>query len=113
MAGRSTPGSTPMTNMEMAMAAPVFPADTNAAASRSRTSSAATRRDESRLRRSAWEGVSAIVTTCEACRISSASVSARSRESSCSMTALSPTRMTEIPSSRAAVTAPSTTTAGP
>src|SRR5262249_12797361 len=49
MAGRSTPGSTPMTNIEMAMAAPVLPAGTKAAASPSRTSSAAERREEAQL----------------------------------------------------------------
>ena len=68
MAGRSTPGSTPIVNMAMAMAAPVFPAEMNADASPSRTSEAATRIDESRLRRRAWDGCSPISTTWEACR---------------------------------------------
>ncbi len=66
MAGRSTPGSTPSANMPMAMAAPVFPADTSASHSPSFTSSAATRSEESRLRRSAWDGDSAMPTTWEA-----------------------------------------------
>jgi hypothetical protein len=66
MAGRSTPGSTPMTNMAMAMAAPVLPAEMKAAASPSFTSWAATRSEESRLRRSAWEGLSPMPTTWEA-----------------------------------------------
>src|SRR5437867_3998069 len=70
MAGRSTPGSTPITNMAMAMAAPVLPADTKADASPSLTSWAATRRDESRLRRSACEALSPMLTTWEACRLS-------------------------------------------
>ena len=68
MAGRSTPGSTPIVNIAMAMAAPVFPAEMNAAASPSRTSEAATRIEESRLRRRACEGCSPDSTTWEACR---------------------------------------------
>ena len=62
MAGRSTPGRSPRVNMAMAMAAPVFPADTKAPAWPSRTSSAATRREESRFRRRAWDGDSSIPT---------------------------------------------------
>src|SRR6266567_3620528 len=54
MAGRSTPGRTPSTNIPMAMAAPVLPADTRASHSPDLQSSAATRSDESRLRRTAW-----------------------------------------------------------
>ena len=55
-----------MTNMEMAMAAPVLPAEMNAEALPSRTSSAATRSEESHLRRRACEGLSAMPTTSEA-----------------------------------------------
>src|SRR5438093_548737 len=53
IAGRSTPGSTPITNIEITIAAPVFPAETKAVAFPSFTSSAATLSDESRLCRSA------------------------------------------------------------
>ena len=63
MAGRSMPRRTPMTNIEIAMAAPVLPADTNADASPARTSSAETRREESRLRRNATDGVSLMLIT--------------------------------------------------
>ena len=66
MAGRSTPGSTPIVNIAMAIAAPVFPEEMNADASPSRTSEAATRIDESRFRRRAWDGWSPISTTWEA-----------------------------------------------
>src|ERR1700730_18166557 len=69
MAGRSTPGRTPSTNIPMAMAAPVLPADTRASHSPDLQSSAATRSDESRLRRRAWEGGSAIPTTWVAWRM--------------------------------------------
>src|SRR5215470_17599424 len=55
MAGRSMPRSTPMTNIAMAIAAPVLPAEMNADAWPSRTSSAATRSEESRLRRRACD----------------------------------------------------------
>src|SRR3989304_248184 len=66
MAGRSTPGSTPRTNIPMAMAAPVLPAETKAPASPSLTSSAATRSDESRLRRTACEADSPMPITWDA-----------------------------------------------
>src|SRR6266705_659302 len=56
MAGRSTPGRTPSTYMPMAMAAPVLPAETRAWHSPFLHSSAATRREESCLRRSALDG---------------------------------------------------------
>src|SRR2546422_5994522 len=46
IAGRSTPGSTPITNIEITIAAPVFPAETKAVAFPSFTSSAATRSEE-------------------------------------------------------------------
>ena len=49
--------------MPMAMAAPVFPAETSAWHSPSLQNSAATRREESRLRRSACDGGSAMPTT--------------------------------------------------
>ena len=102
-----------MTNIEIAMAAPVLPAEMNAAALSSRTSSAATLSDESRLRRSASEGLSAMPTTSEAWRISRPSERAPRRPTSASMAWRSPTRMTETPNSRTAAMAPSTTTAGP
>ena len=57
-------------HMEIAIAAPVLPAEMNAAALPSRTSSAATRSEESRLRRKACEGLSAMPTTSEVCRTS-------------------------------------------
>src|SRR3989304_5799010 len=66
MAGRSTPGSTPSTNIPLAMAAPVLPAETKAPASPSLTSSAATRSDESRLRRTACEADSPMPITWDA-----------------------------------------------
>jgi hypothetical protein len=113
IAGRSMPRSTPMTNMAIAIAAPVLPAETNAAALPSRTASAATRSEESRLRRRASDGLSAMPTTWEACRISSPSVLAPRRAISDSIEAWSPTRITEAPNSRTAAMAPSTTTAGP
>src|SRR5437879_5794576 len=113
MAGRSTPGSTPITNIEIAIAAPVFPAEMRAAALPSRTSSAATLRDESRLRRRACDGLSAIPTTWEAWRISRPRLWAPRRVTSRSTAARSPTRITDAPNSRTAATAPSTTTAGP
>ncbi len=101
-------------NMAMAMAAPVFPAEMNAEASPSLTSCAAIRSDESRLRRRACDGDSAMPTTCEACRISTApDAAAPSRATSRSIAARSPTRATVTPNSRLAATAPSTTTAGP
>src|SRR2546425_6125636 len=71
IAGRSTPGSTPITNIEIAIAAPVFPAEIKAAALPSLTSSAATLSEESRLRRSACDGRSPMPTTWEAWRTSS------------------------------------------
>src|SRR5947199_642149 len=113
MAGRSTPRRTPTTNIATARAAPVLPAEMNALTSPSRTSSAATRNDESRLRRSACDGLSPIPTTWEAWRSSTPAAEAPSRVSSRSMAAVSPTRTTEAPNSRTAATAPSTTTAGP
>src|SRR5258706_5651716 len=102
-----------MTNMLMAMAAPVLPADTMAWHSPSFTSSAATRREESRLRRRACDGASAMPTTCEAWRTVTGRSCALSRASSRSMAALSPTSTEAKPNSRQAATAPSTTTAGP
>src|SRR2546429_2952633 len=113
IAGRSTPGSTPITNIEIAIAAPVFPAEIKAAALPSLTSSAATLSEESRLRRSACDGRSPMPTTWEAWRTSSPRLGAPRRVTSRSMAARSPTRMTEAPNSRTAATAPSTTTAGP
>src|SRR2546428_131756 len=113
IAGRSTPGSTPITNIEIAIAAPVFPAEIKAAALPSLTSSAATLSEESRLRRSACDGRSPMPTTWEAWRTSSPRLCAPRRVTSRSMAARSPTRMTEAPNSRTAATAPSTTTAGP
>src|SRR5712691_10358930 len=113
MAGRSTPGKTPSTYIPMAMAAPVFPADTSASHSPDLQSSAATRSDESRLRRRACEAGSAIPTTWEACRTETGSSCALSRMISRSTAALSPTSTEASPNSRAAATAPSTTTAGP
>src|SRR3990170_2842912 len=56
IAGRSTPARTPSVNMAIAIAAPVLPAEMKASASPSRTSSAATRIDESRFRRRAGGG---------------------------------------------------------
>ena len=92
-----------MTNIEMAMAAPVLPAETKAEALPSRTSSAATRSDESRLRRSACEGLSAMPTTWEAWRISTAEApGAQPVPARASMAVWSPTRMTEAPNSCAA-----------
>ena len=102
-----------MTNMATAMAAPVLPADTKADACPSRTSSAATRRDESRLRLSACDGLSAMPTTWEACRISTPGRRPPRRSSSRSMAVWSPTRTTDTPNSCRATMAPSTTTAGP
>src|SRR5437899_657470 len=113
IAGRSTPGSTPITNIEIAIAAPVFPAEIKAAALPSLTSSAATLSEESRLRRSACDGRSPMPTTWEAWQTSSPRLCAPRRVTSRSMAARSPTRMTEAPNSRTAATAPSTTTAGP
>src|SRR3990170_4288269 len=113
MAGRSTPGRTPMTYMPMAMAAPVLPAETRAWHSPSLQSSAATRREESRLRRSACDGGSAMPTTCVAWRTVIGRSCALRRTISRSTAALSPTSTEASPNSRAAVTAPSTTTAGP
>ena len=113
MAGRSTPGSTPITNMLMAMAAPVLPAETSAPHSPSFTSSAATRSEESRLRRSAWDGASAMPTTCVAWRTVTGRSWALRRVISRSMAGRSPTRTDGSPNSRHAATAPSTTTAGP
>ena len=113
IAGRSTPGRTPMTNIAIAIAAPVLPAEMKAEALPSLTSSAATRKDESRLRRSACDGLSAIPTTCEAWRISRATLCASSRTTSRLIAERSPTRMTAAPNSRTAATAPSTTTRGP
>ena len=71
-----------MTNIAMAIAAPVLPAEMKADAVPPFTSSAATRRDESRLRRSACDGLSAMPTTCEAWRISRARLSASRRTTS-------------------------------
>src|SRR5499426_1689905 len=113
IAGRSTPGSTPITNIAMAIAAPVLPAEMNAAASPDLTSSAATRREESRLRRSACEGGSAMPTTWLAWRTLMGRSCALRRTISRSTAERSPTRTEARPNSRAAVTAPSTTTAGP
>src|SRR5262245_17160448 len=113
MAGRSTPGSRPITYIPMAMAAPVLPADTRAWHSPSLQSSAATRSDESRLRRSACEGGSAMPTTWLAWRTATGRSCALRRKISRSTADLSPTSTDASPNSRAAVTAPSTTTAGP
>ena len=99
--------------MAMAIAAPVFPEEMNADASPSRTSDAATRIDESRFRRRAWDGCSPISTTWEACRTVMGSGPTRWRASSRSMVAWSPTRTTSRPYSRAAAIAPSTLTGTP
>src|SRR5262245_40108428 len=112
MAGRSTPGSSPITYMPMAMAAPVLPADTRAWHSPSLQSSAATRREESRLRRRAWEGGSAMPTTWLAWRTVRGRSCALRRPISRSTAERSPTKTEARPNSRAAATAPSTT-AGP
>ena len=82
-----------MTNMAMAMARPGVAGEMKADASPSLTSSAATRSEESRLRRSACDGLSAMPTTCEAWRISSRAL-ALERATSRSIAAWSPTRMT-------------------
>src|SRR5262252_6740723 len=113
MAGRSTPGSSPITYMPMAMAAPVLPADTRAWHSPSLQSSAATRREESRLRRRAWEGGSAMPTTWLAWRTVRGRSCALRRPISRSTAERSPTKTEASPNSRAAATAPSATTAGP
>jgi hypothetical protein len=99
--------------MPMAMAAPVLPAETMPWHSPAFTSSAATRSEESRFRRSACEGDSAMPTTCEAWWMASGSSWALRRTISRSTAARSPTSTEAMPSSRAAATAPSTTTAGP
>ncbi len=99
--------------MPIAIAAPVFPAETSAPHSPSLTSSAATRSDESRLRRRACEGASAMPTTCEAWRTETGRSWAPSRAISRSIAARSPTSTEARPNSRHAATAPSTTTAGP
>src|SRR5207245_3064437 len=71
------------------------------------------RSDESRLRRRACEGASAMPTTCEAWRTETGTSWAPSRAISRSMAARSPTSTEARPNSRHAATAPSTTTAGP
>src|SRR6266581_904475 len=111
--GRSTRGRTPSTYIPMAMAAPVLPAETRAWHSPSLQSSAATRSEESCLRRRACEGGSAMPTTWLAWRTEIGWSCALRRTISRSTEALSPTSTEASPNSRAAVTAPSTTTAGP
>ena len=66
IAGRSTPGSVFSTNREIAISAPVLPAETQASARPSLTRLIATRIDESFLRRSASAGGSCISTTSDA-----------------------------------------------
>src|SRR5881628_3697395 len=90
IAGRSTPGSTPITNIDIAIAAPVFPAEIKAAALPSLTSSAATLSEESRLRRSACDGRSPMPTTWEAWQTSSPRLCAPRRVTSRSMAAAGP-----------------------
>src|SRR5262249_14663026 len=113
MAGRSTPGSRPITYMPMAMAAPVLPAETSAWHSPSLQSSAATRGEGSRLARSGGGGGSAMPTTWLGWRTLMGKSCALRRTISRSTAERSPTRTEARPNSRAAVTAPSTTTAGP
>ena len=63
MAGRSIPGSVFSTKREIAISAPVLPADTAAHASSALTRSTATRIEESFLLRIAMAGGSSMVTT--------------------------------------------------
>ena len=107
-AGRSTPSRTPQIILTVVITAPVFPALTTPAARPSRTRVAATRMEESFLRRKAVTGDSCISTTSLAWTISIGSPPARCFTSSDSIASLRPTRMSRAPYSRAARTAPAT-----
>ena len=111
-AGRSTPGTVPITILPTAMAAPVLPAVTMAWARPSCTSSAQRRRDERRLRRIGVIAGSSMPTTSSAWTISIRPPSPPSFLSSASMRARSPTRRIGQPSSVAARNAPSTADCG-
>ena len=75
-AGRSTPGMAPSTILAAIMAAPVLPAVIKPAARPSRTSRSPTRREESRLARTAWTALSSMVMTSVAGTISRGSPAA-------------------------------------
>ena len=84
IAGRSIPGIIFMTNLEIAISAPVLPAETQASASPFLTRFTATRIDESFLLRKAREGDSCISTTSEAWTTRSRELAADFPSSGCS-----------------------------
>src|SRR5258706_8820317 len=95
IAGRSMPGRVLSTKREIAISAPVLPADTQACATPSFTRSTATRIDESFLRRRASAGGSCISTTSVVARMLGSSKECwRAVSSTRWMASLPPTRMT-------------------
>src|SRR5919197_330802 len=109
-AGRSTPGSIPMTIFAVAIAAPVLPAETKPSACPSATRRAPTLIELRRLRRTAVATASSIRMTSGASASStplSPSLRQPQRRSSGSTTSRCPTRMTRTPKSRVAANAPS------
>ena len=98
MAGRSMPGSVLSTKREIAISAPVLPADMQACATPSLTRLTATRIDESFFPRSALAGASCISTTSlAACTLARWSAGDRVAESSPRTSFSRPTRMTRAP----------------
>ena len=116
MAGRSRPTAMRRISLEMAIRAPVLPAETTAWASPSRTASMAFQRLEPLPRRSAVAGFSSLAMTSSVWRTSQAARAAGRRASSASRRARSPCsrKRTSWPASRSsAIATPSTTTGGP
>src|SRR5664280_564939 len=111
-AGRSTPGIVPMISFAATIAAPEFPAVTNAHASPSRTSRAASAIEEPRLPRTGAVGGSSIATTSAASTISRLFGTPPVCSSWRRSTASRPTRRTRTPNCRTASTAPATVAAG-
>src|SRR5215213_1252861 len=109
-AGRSTPGSMPMTIFAVAIAAPVLPAETKPSAWPSATSRAPTRMELLRLRRTAVATASSIEMNSGASTNQmplSPSLRQPQRRSSLTTTSVWPTSITPTPKSRAAASAPS------
>src|SRR4051794_8817104 len=115
MAGRSTPGSVRRWKRDIAISAPVFPAETATSASPFFTASMASHMDEVlRPRRSAWLGFSSPLTATSVWMIFEAAFSAGWRSSSGSILARSPISRNSI--SRclwSEMAAPGMTTAAP
>ena len=115
IAGRSIPGKVFNANFDIAINAPVFPAETAISASRFLTASIASHIDDLRLpERKAWLGLSSMRTANSACVIREADFNAGYRATSGVTRAALPKNRNSISGCRASANdAPATTTSGP